>query len=292
MGVIIGSSDRLLGNDENLRTPMLDLSIGGQNGIMRSPAEWVSSANYVQQKTRAVLFTPPKGIQYLPSAELQYAALKSLIELMPQTIDGLTSNVEWNYEGPQVGNAGEKMESATQATRAVCTPTFTWSEKYGMSIARFWTEYGRMLIMDPDLTHPGIVATSNYIAANSPAWLPDMYSMTVLFFEPDVTFTKVTKAWLCTNMQPRTGGDITGKMEVNGAGEIPTVSIEFTALTLIGKPVNILAQNYLNSLNLTDLRPLELKPYTTSIDPDVKAAAEGLASQVTNAVLDNNAIGV
>lgn len=287
MAVIVNDNAQLLGTDTaHIRTPMIDLAIGGQNGVMRTPQEWASSANYVKQKLRAVLLTAPEGLQYLPDAAHQYAALKSLIELMPQSIDGLTSNVEWSYDGHQVGHAGEKMESVTQATRAVCTPTFTWAEKYGLAVARFWTEYGRMLIMDPDLTHPGIIAEPNYLAAGSPAWLPNMYAMTVLFFEPDVTFTKPTSAWLCTNMQPRTGGDITGKMEVNSANELSTPSIEFTSLALIGNPVLDLASQYLKSLKMTDMRPLDLVPYTDVIDPEVRAAAEGLASQITNAVIN------
>jgi len=285
MAVIVNNNELLLGTDTaHIRTPMIDLAIGGQNGVMLSPHQWVSAANYVRQKLRAVLISAPEGIRFLPDAAHQYAALKSLIELMPQSIDGLTSNVDWTYDGHQVGHAGEKMEAATHATRNVSAPSFTWAEKYGLAIARFWTEYGRMLIMDPDLTHPGIIAQPAYIAAGSPAWLPNMYTMTVLFFEPDVTFTNPTSAWLCTNMQPRTGGEITGKMEVNSANDVVTQTIEFTALTLQSSPVIELASQYLRSLKLTDMRPFDLRPYADVIDPEVRAAAEGLASQITNAV--------
>lgn len=267
------------------RTPALDLSMGGQQGILQNPLQWTSSAPYVRQKTIALLITPPALIKYMPNQANQIAALKSLIELMPQTINGLQSGLTWDYEGPAVGHAGEKMEAPVKASRAVSAPAFEWSDKYGMAITRFWTEYGRQLIMDPDLGFPAISSSSAYVSAGSPPILPDQQAMTVLFVEPDLTMTNVTNAWLSTNMMPRTGGDIIGKREMGGTNEIPTVSIEFTALTMIGKAVNTLALNYLKTLKLADLRPLELQGYAAAIDPSITAVAAGLAASVSAAVL-------
>ena len=278
----------LVPSASDLRTPTLDLAQGGQQGVMQNPFQWTSSAAYVRQKVIAILITAPEMMQYMENPQNQIAALKSLIELMPQKIDGLSSGLAWDYDGPLVGNAGEKFVAPIKGSRAVSAPVFEWSDKYGMAITRFWTEYGRQLILDPDLGVPGIVSSPAYLAANSPAILPESQAMTVLFIEPDMTMTNVTNAWLVTNMMPMTGGEIIGKREMGMSGEVPPVTIEFTALTMIGKAVVILAQNYLNGLKLTDLRPLELAGFTARISPDVEAVALGVADAISGAVLPVN----
>lgn len=267
------------------RAPMTDLSIGGQNGIIQNPYQWTALSNYTRQKLIAVLITAPTGIHYLENSTQLVAALKSLIEIMPTKISGLNSSVTWEYDGQIVGNAGEKMESAIGASRAVSAPAFEWPEKQGMAIARFWTYLGSKLILDPDTRHPGLISEPGYIAANQPTILPEMQAFTVLFIEPDLSLTYPVNAWLSTNMQPRSGGDITGVLEMAANVEISTVPIEFTAMTLIGKGVNIMARNYLQSLKLTDIRPLELKPYYDKVDANVDAAASGFANEISIAVM-------
>lgn len=271
------------------RTPIVDITTGGQNGILQSPFQWTSNAPYVRQKIIAVLITAPYLMQYMDAPDFQLAALKSLIELMAIKIDGLQSTVSWDYDGPVVGHAGESFKSVIKAMRTPSAPSHEWPDKYGMAVTRYWTEYGRQIISDPDLQVPGIVASPAYINAGSPPILPDQQTMTVLYIEPDVTLTQVTNAWLCTNMQPLSGGEIIGKREMGGSNETPTVTIEFTALTQIGKAVNILANQYLATLNLTDLRPLELSPYANGIDPNVQAAAAGIAESVSASVLPPSA---
>lgn len=270
---------------ESVRTPALDVSTGGQNGFMPIPYQWTSNAPYVRQQLRAVLLSPPLLLQYFEYPDQSLAALKALVELIPTKIDGLHSSLTWDFDGPNVGNAGEKFEAAVRASRAVSAPNFEWPEKYGMAITRFWTEYGRMIVMDPDLQVPGVVASPSYINDKSPAILPEMQTMTVLFFEPDSTLTNITNAWICTNMMPRTAGDIDGRMEKGGSSETPVVNIEFTAYTQTGSAALLLAKSYLNTLQLSDLRPLELGAITNEVDPDVVAAGLGLASAVTNSVL-------
>jgi hypothetical protein len=86
-------------------------------------------------------------------------------------------------------------------------------------------------------------------------------------------------------MQGKTAGEWTGRKETGGSGELATVEIEFTSWTLTGEAVVALAQDYLNSLKLTDLRPQSMKPFASAIDPDVKATAVGLAKSLTESIL-------
>lgn len=274
----------------DVRTPQLNTGAaqyggGGQNGFLHSPFQWTNAAPYVRQPLRAVLVNAPLLMQFMNDAQLQLDTLKTLIELRAQKIDGLQSSVTWDYDGPVITNAGEKMEAVIKASRAVSTPTFEWTVSYGMAEIRYWHDYGRYIIMDPDLQFPGIVALQRYIDAGSPPVLPEAQSMTVLFFEPDQTMTNITNAWLCTNMQPRSAGDIVGRMERGGSSEITTLSIEFTALTMTGEGVYRLAKAYLDTLKLQDLRPLDLKPFYPGINPDVEHAGSTLAAQVTESVI-------
>ena len=273
------------------RTPQLNLGIGGQQGAMVSNFQWTSSAAYARQKLIAVLVSVPELMKYLPNPELQYAALKSLIEVMPLTIDGLSSTINWTYSDTPVGNAGETMETAIDAKRTKSVPNFAWSEKYGMSIARYWTSLTSALVLDPDLQLPGIIASPEYIAAGSPAILPEQQSFSVMFIEPDITLTRVTNAWLSTNMMAKTGGDIIGKREIAGAAEVPTVTIPFTSMTMEGAEINKAALEYLKTLSLADLRPLELRSYNEELNEGkpleggttavVQSAAEGFLSKST-----------
>ena len=271
----------------------LNLAEGGQQGAMTSPHQWQSNANYVRQQLIAVLVAAPIAMRWVPDQKAQIAALKSLIEVMPKRIEGLNSTVTWEFAETPVGNAGEMFESVINATRERSIPAFAWDDKHGQAVAKFWNTYGHLFMMDPDLSKPGIVASQPYIDAGSPPLLPEHMTFTTLFIEPDETMTNPINAWLCTNMMPKTSGEIIGRREMAAANEVPEVSIEMTALTLTGKAVLRQAKAYLDSLQLTDLRPTELKSFTDGIDtnaqgitPDVASAAEGFSSKITDVVED------
>ena len=277
------------------RVQTLNLAQGGQQGAMVAPHQWVSSANYVRQPIMSILVAGPIAMKWLDDGPQRLAALKALIELTPKRVEGLNSTVNWEFAETPVGNAGEMLQSVIDAKRERSNPSFTWDDKYGQAVARFWTDFGRIFMMDPDLGKPGIVASQKYIDALSPPLLPEHMSFTTLFFEPDETMTKIINAWLCTNMMPKTGGEIIGRKEIAGAAEVPEVSIEMTALTLTGNAVYRQALSYLQNLNLADLRPTDLRSFTENlsapndqgIDVDVEAATDGFnakASDVVNAI--------
>jgi len=265
-------------------TPQLDMSNGGQQGLMVNPLFWATSSNYIRQKVMAVLISAPGLMQYMPNASYQMQALKQLIEVMPQKIDGLKQSLEWEYDGVPIGHSGLKLESPLKASREQSTPTFSWAEKYGQAITKYWTEFGRQLILDPDLQVPGIVAEPAYISAGSPAILASQQSFTVLYFEPDLTMTKITNAWLISNHMPKTAGPIEGSREMGAGSELTTVDIEFTGVQQVGQQIDQMAKNYLNTLQLNGLRPLDLAGMANGIASNV-ASLQGLASEITAAVL-------
>lgn len=265
--------------------PQLDLTEGGQNGLTRAPHQWVSGHSHVRQKLFATLISAPSGYQWMEDTEKRIATLKALIEVLPLTIEGLTSTITWEFSETPVGNSGEMHETVIDAKRARSVPSFTWSEKAGEAIAKFFTENGILLQMDPETGYPGIISAPKYIEAGSPTILGEHQSMMVLYYEADATLTNITNAWLVSNQMMKSGGEILGKREIAGAGEVPTVSIEFTGMTLSNSHVVKMAKEHLATLKLEDLRPDDLKPYTSEISADVKAATSGLASKITDSVV-------
>jgi hypothetical protein len=273
-----------LNTKDGVSTQTLNLGEGGQQGAMVAPHQWLSSAPHVRQPLVAVLVAAPGLMEFATDKAAQIASLKALIELMPQTIEGLNATVTWEFSENLVGKSGEMLEAPINSLRERSVPVFTWPEKFGYAIAKYWRKFGQDYVRHPDLGRPAIISEQAYIDAGSPAILPDMQSFSVLFFEPNESMTAVTNAWLCTNMMPKTSGEIIGRKAMGEANEVPEQSVEFTALTMVGKAVDSQAQLYLDSINLNDLDPSRLKPFSEGIDPGVVAAEEGYASKVSSVV--------
>ncbi len=280
MGVLLDQNNAMVGG----RTVPINLAESGQNGAMMAPHQWVASGGYQKQKVIPVLLAVPKLMKYMDNSAAAIASLKALMEVQALEISGLNSTVNWDFHNTPVGNAGEEFHTVISAKRDPSNPSYRWSDKHGAAVQRFWTEYGRLILMDADLSVPGIVAAPAYIADSSPAILPDMQGMVMLFIEPDATLRNVTHAWLCANMMPKTGGSVEGKREVGGSSEVPEVSIEFTATTMIGKEVIRMSKEYLASLKLQNLRPTELKPFVTGASADVNAASTGFKNKIDESV--------
>jgi hypothetical protein len=140
-----------------------------------------------------------------------------------------------------------------------------------------WLVYG---VCDPQTGHPGLAA----INPNVPDHLPDMYSMTVLFIEPDAYQRKPQNAWWLTNMIPETAGQDIGERETNTGPQINELSIAFTSQQWTGWGPMQAAAKELDRMKLYGLRPYERKLWLTpsqqtdGINPDVNATPGGYNS--------------
>lgn len=246
----------------------------GQNGYHTNFAGYASNAAYVRKNIIAVLVEAPSGFQNLPNPEKWVSTLKSLVELHPNSIEGLNNTLTVEHVEEAVGGAGEMQETVSNVTRERSVPVFNWTEKYGKPINAFFHTWITNLMMDPETKVPAIMARggNDTLSGEAPTdVLPDFYSMTVLFFEPDPTHTKVVEAWLSTNMQPKSAGEVVGSRDLTAAGETSQYAIEFTALTQTGQGVRELAQTYLNEMNKPAINP-NLEP---AFVKDVRAANLG-----------------
>lgn len=271
-------SNVLVGADHSLtagRTRALNVAEGGQQGGTTDPKRWVSSASYTRQKVIAVLIEAPKHMQYMDNGASRIAMLKALVEVMATSITGMTSKLDVNFGEHKVSNAGEVHHTPINVNRAVTVPSFVWPEKEGKAVYNFMNQWITELIADPETSYPGLITKAGWVSAGKPEFLPDAISMTVLFIEPSRDLSRVTSAWLCTNMMPKSSGEDEGKRVMGEDNEVVEHTIEFTATTQIGKYVEKLAQTYLDSLIKTGFQPAGL---TAAYDKISAAVDTGVGS--------------
>lgn len=256
--------------------PMLDLTYGGMHGYAPDLTEWVSNAAYVRRNLVPILMEAPRFFRYMPNPEKYIQTLKALVELHPKTIEGLNAGLTVETATTPVGGGGEEQDEFTDVKRARTTPSFSYHEKYGMPIQTFlrdWITYG---LMDPDSK----VANVGTLPGMRPQdMLPDQYTMTCLFIEPDPTHRKVLKSWLVTNMFPKGTGDITGKRDLTSASELLELNIEFTGVAQYGLGPDLLAQRILDNININNANPYLRAAFLDGIDADVEAQARGYKEQ-------------
>ncbi len=271
---------------ERRSMPMVDLVNGGQFGQQTDFPGYVSSAQYVRRNLIARVIETPRGFEDLPDPDKWREAYRALIELHPKTIEGFNSQLTVEVASTPFGGSGEEMETPSNVTRNRSVPNLTWVERYGRPISMFWDMYIMELIMDPITKIPNVMTRAAANGKPQPDMLPDYIGGTVLFFEPDPTFTKIDKAWLVTNFWPKTGAPAEARRDLTSAGDQVEFSIEFAAISQIGNGVNKLAQKMLDEMNITGANPNNREAFVKSISADLTAAMPGVAEKIKEAAGD------
>lgn len=281
-------TDTLLGPKafgRSANQPMLDLSFGGQHGYAPDLTQWYNNAAYIRKNLVPILLEAPKFFQLMPDPAKWVQCLKVLMEEHSRTVEGLNAGLKADFDDHPVGGAGEVQQEVVDMKRTRSEPVHTFIEKYGMpvqTILTYWMQYG---MMDPN-TKFALVGT---LSGQKPDdLLPDWFTATMLYIEPDPLHRKVVKAFLCTNMMPMDNGEVIGKRDLTAPSEILTLSIPFTAITQYGAGVTVFAQKIMDGINLTNANPYERAAFIQSISADVAALKEGYSNSVskvsTNAV--------
>lgn len=263
--------------------PMVNLAVGGQNGYSTDFTKFHANTDYVRRNLIAKLIEAPKGFQLYGEARAQemVAALKGIVELHAQTWEGFNRTLTVTAQESPAGGAGEVQQTPSNVTRARSEPTLTVPEKYGSPIRALHELWITDLIMDPDSKVPGIVTRDGVTKPTD--LLPDMYTMTMLFFEPDPTFTKVHRAWLIGNMFPMTAGDDTGRRDKTQDGELVSLSIQYSGIQQVSLGVKRFAQKILDSMNVTGTNPNLAPSFVSDIDRAVLSAEYGFSEQIATA---------
>lgn len=265
-----------------------DPTYGGQGGWANDFTQWLNNQAYVSKQLIAVVIESPAFFNLMSDPNKWVEVLRAFFETHVRTIEGLNSGLEVEFEEHPVGGAGEVQHEPVNVRRAQSNPSISVVDKVGLPFQNFfrsWIQYG---IMDPDTKY---ALASNLDNTDPGPWTADKYTATVLFFEPDAAHKRVVKAWLCTNMMPHGNGEESGRRDLTAAGELLTLTIEFTAMTQTGTGVRALAQTILDNLNRSNANPYLRKAFLNGIDSDVAVAtdtyANTMAAVADSAIVNN-----
>jgi len=265
----------------------LNLVFGGQSGYIpkigrkgldgSNFGEWISNQGYVKKNVIPIVLSYPKFIDHLQEPVEWRAVFKSLIETHALSIDGLTSGLTVETDEHAVGGGGEFQQEITDVKRERSNITTVFKEKAGKPIQMFFDFYIRYGIMDPDTKVPLI---TNYfeqpgLESVGGMYSPADYTATILFIEPDITHKTVVDAWLSTNLFPHSNGDRTGKRNVSEAGEGLEISIEWGGITTNNSAVLQMAQEILESMNITNIPDIQVELPNTKVNSSLAAIDAG-----------------
>ncbi len=268
--------------------PMLNLSYGGWHGYSPNMEDWVSNAAYISRPTTCIVLEAPKIFNLFEDSKTWNQCFKALMEVHPIAFDGLSSGLEVEFDDHPVGGAGEVQHEVKNVTRKQSTPKFTYVDKYGRPIQIFLDFLIRYGMMDPE-TKFALIGTLANKSKRPTDWLADQFTATCLFFEPDPLNRTINKAWLCTNMMPKSNGDILGKRDLTQAQEKNTLDIEWTAITSVSAGVYALAQEVLDAININHSDPfMRAAPTWAKISEDMKTevAARGYEASADYTLAD------
>ncbi len=261
----------------------VDIRQGAQNGATTDFRGFVSNAAYVRKNIIPILIEAPRGFRDLGEEEVWTGTLKALVELHPKSIEGLNATLTAEFQETAVGGAGEMQADWSDTKRQVSTPTFSYVDKYGLVINRFFEGWISGLLGDAITKYPTVIANPNTRRENMD-FLPDYRSATMLFIEPDPNHQQVQYAWLCCNMMPKTAGERVGSRDLTQGGQLAEYSIEYTAMTQVGAGVNEFAKKILGMLDLNGMNPNLHRAFSLEwyddISADVKAQNSGYQFQL------------
>lgn len=268
-----------------MQNPSLDPTFGGQLGYGPDYRYWVNNANQKQQNLIPILMEAPRAFQYLNNPEKRVEVLRAMVELHPRSIEGLDASMNVQVDGTPVSGDGQQQQEFVNVTREVSQPTFTWDEKYGRPFGLTLEDWVSQTMADPATKVANVVT----IDGDRPTdMLPDKYTMTMLFIEPDPTMRFVIKAFLCTNMFPQGKiADYSARRDITQPMNLVQYSQQFTALTQVGAGVNQLAQRVLEGININNANPNLRAAFLQEIAKDVLAARNGYGPQVADFAQNN-----
>lgn len=251
--------------------PAWDLKYGGQQGWGMNFPEIISNQAHVNRPLFCVLLRAPKIFNYLPQGSKFIEGLKAFFEVHALTITGFDEELKADFAQHRVGGNEQFLDEVVNMTREQPKPEIGAVDKYGRPIQHlleWWMRYG---MMDENTNFP-MISTLKIPELRDMG--PDMYTATCLFFEPDVLFKGVSRAWIVANMMPHTTGTSTAQRDYSQGQEILNLSIPFTGLAQSGPPAKKLAARIMRDINILDADPYFRDSGIQGISPDVRAAGD------------------
>lgn len=262
-------------------SPMVDLRKGGQFGNNPNVAAFLANTDYISRKARVILLTAPEGWNYFDEGQAYIDALKAIVEVHAQSWEGFTDTLSVASEQTPVGGAGEQQHTPTKVTREPSVPVLTIPEKYGLPVRAVFESQIIDLIMDPD----NEIATLYTLPANRRPrhQLPNIYTFSVLVFEPDPTFQYANRAQIIVNMYPQQGPEGTMRFDKTAEGEKATYSITFNGITQRGRGVIDFANKMIQQSNIVGTSPQLAPPAISRVSDDVARGTGGFMEYLKQA---------
>lgn len=252
--------------------PMVNAVPGAQMGSLIDIGKYVQNAHYVRKNVMARVVEYPKWISYMPEGHQQAyrEAIKSWFETQTK-IDGLNKALTAEFVRTPIGPSGHQQADFSKAVEAQSVVTHTAVEKYGRyyrTLFEHWIRFG----MGDHLSGVPLVSIFNNEIVDA---LPDLYSCSVIYFEPDPLHKYVQDAILMTNMAPEGAGPDDFRKDPEAAGETVELPIQFTGLQQTSYGVKLWAQELLDETNRGGFNSIAQRAARNQIDADVQATKGG-----------------
>ena len=256
---------------------MANVAYSGVYGWAANPRVWQNKTGYVRRHTLPFVLRPPAGFRFLPNPESWYVGLRNIFETMPLTIEGINATISVQASETPYGGAGEQFQDPTNVTRERTSPQFQIPDVYGAPVNRFLEDWITYLIMDPETK----TAMVNTLGRDIPPdMLADIYTMDMLFVEPDPQQAQVVRAAIVYNMFPLSGGEVVYRRDITNDMDQIRYNIPMAGFAQHGNGVKAFAQNILNGLRVAGANPLQRQTYLEGIDADILRAKVGLGAQM------------
>lgn len=265
---------------DGIQTQVSHLLEGGMFGYAKQWHAWVNNHQYTSRPLLTFLLEPPIGFKLLPNKEDHIGFLRAMVETNRHRWTGLQHKLVVNVENAQsFGGSGQKYEVFTNVTEETSNVTMSIWERPGLAVGRFLKYWINMLMMNPETKYAAISTVAGTEAYDA---MPDMYSMSMLFIEPDVVHRSVVQSWLGINMWPRDSGDNEAKHDKDNPSEVRELNIGFTGNFQYGPGVDYFAQKFLDSISLIGANEFHQAAALNGIDSMVANARTSYVSTIKN----------
>lgn len=257
---------------------MVNTLTGGYHGFTANLARYVDNASFRQQQLICIVLETPGFIAHLDHPEIWHGNIKTMMEKHSRTITGFQRALQVEEISQTAGGAGAMHQDPSNVTQQQPAPNHEIDEKYGFPHGTTLEWWIRLGIMDQDAKVPLIMTYPN----PPKDLLPDMYSMTCLYIEPDPTHLKVINSYLMVNMWPKGSGVRESRRDKSSGPGLVTHSIEWAGTAIMNYAVDLMAERFLVDMRLQDANPhtQDLPDRFKNPTADVDATGHGFREDI------------
>ena len=261
----------------NAQSRMANPINAGVMGWSPNPTNWVGKTGYVRRNLIPLVLRAPAGFAYMPNPDDWYATTRSVFETHPISVEGMNSTLTVATSETPYGGAGEQFQDPTNVTRERSNASFTLPDIYGGVLNKYLESWIKYLIMDPE-TKTALVNTLG--GQVPPDMMADIYTMDMLFIEPDAQQSKVIRAWIMYNMFPLSGGEVVGRRDITTDMENVRYNIQMAGFSQVGTGVDAFAQTVIDGMRIAGANPMHRRTYLEGIDADIVRARTGYGNNI------------